>query len=307
MKRNPDYQVIEKISTGGSAREFYRIRIEGKNYMLIRGPAPYEYRRLQRCLLQRHIGVPELYSFRGDETIIEDLGDDTLLRIALSDPMMILDRYRKVIRALIGLQFCEDPGKFLDRHYDHEHIRWEQDYFRAFFLGQYSGLRMSDLRALDREFLILSRDVVFWNEPFDGFFMHRDFQSQNIIFKNGRPRFIDFQSARIGPLTYDLASLLKDSYLTIDERLEDSMIRFYLGELKTEGLIMDPNLFMKAYRLAGLQRNMQALGAFANLSLNKGKPSFRSYIPRAATLLRAGLRNSPYLQLKRIMDKLPHG
>jgi aminoglycoside/choline kinase family phosphotransferase len=301
-----EYRIQKKIETGGSDRNFYRVVKNGKTFIFIQGKHMLEYLLIRQHMARSRVAVPRLYASYRDRAVVEDLGDRTLYQIAVkkSKPDRIL--YQRVLKELVKMQVDAARGFPLRRRYDADHIRWEQDYFRDFFLGQYSGLKKNKFKFLDRDFAILTRDVVFWNESFDGFFMHRDFQSQNIIFKQGRPRFIDFQSARIGPLTYDLASLLKDSYLTIGKSFEDLMINRYFDELNDKGLAVNKNEFMLAYRLAGLQRNMQALGAFANLALNRGKPFFRRHIPRAVFLLRSGLRQSPYQGLTRIMDDLPH-
>ena len=300
------YRIVQEIETGGSDRKFYRLVRNGKTYILIRGKYMPEYRAMQKHLARCGIAVPRLYVSYRDMAIVEDLGDHTLFELTVKKGGIDLNHYRRVLRELVKLQVGCLRNLPLKRHYDADHIRWEQDYFREFFLGQFSRFKRRELAHLDRDFQILTRDVTFWTAPVAGYFMHRDFQSQNIILKENRPRFIDFQSARIGPLTYDLASLLKDAYVPIGGTVEKSLLNYYLDELKYNGLCPEKKSFFKAYHLSGIQRNMQALGAFANLSLNKGKPSFRAYIPRALFLLRSALQFSPYPDLRRIVDKLPH-
>ena len=297
------YRILKEIATGGSDRKFYRLGKNGKTFILIRGKQMNEYRAIRKHLACCGIAVPDVYVSRRDLAIVEDLGDRSLFELTAIKGGINRSLYRRVIKELVKLQVDCSLNLPVKRHYDADHIRWEQNYFRDFFLGQFSGFKRRELKSLDRDFQILTRDVVFWTAPVAGFFMHRDFQSQNIIFQQGRPRFIDFQSARIGPLTYDLASLLKDAYVTIARTVEKSMLNYYLDELKIKGINPDKRSFLKAYYLSGIQRNMQALGAFSNLALNKGKTGFRAYIPRAVFLLRCALQFSPYPDLRRIMNK----
>ena len=125
-----------------------------------------------------------------------------------------------------------------------------------------------------------------------------------LYIKNNRIRIIDFQSARIGPLTYDLASLLRDAYVDIDERTEEYLIFYYLDCLKKMGIEILKEKFLKIYSLTAIQRNMQALGAFANLSLNKNKTQFKKFIPRGLELLKLELRKSRFKKLFQIIDSL---
>jgi aminoglycoside/choline kinase family phosphotransferase len=243
---------------------------------------------------------------RQDAAIIEDLGNRSLYRIAREKPKTMAGFYKKTIRELVDLQLKGRLNAPIERYYDYEHIRWEQGYFQKFFLGQFCGLDRRRLRALDREFERLARAVVLAIAPFQNFLIHRDCQSQNIIFNRGRPWFIDFQSARIGPLTYDLASLLKDPYVPISKTLENTMINYYLLELKNKRIEVDKTKFLEAYHLCSLQRIMQALGAFANLSLNKGKYHFRRNVPRGLTRLISELKTSPYRLLYNTVKKIDY-
>jgi aminoglycoside/choline kinase family phosphotransferase len=109
------------------------------------------------------------------------------------------------------------------------------------------------------------------------FFLHRDFQSRNIMVHQGRVRFIDFQAGRLGPAAYDLASLLIDPYVALPDYLQETLIDEYLAELISI-ISYDPDRFKKEFILLAVQRNLQILGAFALLSGQSGKPFFRQYI-----------------------------
>jgi aminoglycoside/choline kinase family phosphotransferase len=112
------------------------------------------------------------------------------------------------------------------------------------------------------------------------FFMHRDFQSRNIMVLEGRVRFIDFQGGRLGPAAYDLASLLIDPYAALPQQLQSDLLELYLDEFTTL-VSYDRQRFKEEYLVLALQRNLQMLGAFAFLSNQRGKPFFRQYIKPA--------------------------
>ena len=122
------------------------------------------------------------------------------------------------------------------------------------------------------------------------YFMHRDFQSQNIHFKDGCVKVIDFQTATQGLLQYDLASLLKDAYVGIDKKMRSDLVGFYMDVLKKEWKVdIDKEKFIMTFHLAGMQRNMQALGAFSFLGMQKGKKGFIKHIPSALCQLEEAL------------------
>jgi aminoglycoside/choline kinase family phosphotransferase len=107
--------------------------------------------------------------------------------------------------------------------------------------------------------------------------MHRDLQSENVMIRRGRVRFIDFQGARLGPAHYDAASLLFDPYIDqLNESSIDGLIDYYLTK---KGMASDTD--KNDFYVCAAQRLMQALGAYGNLSLHKSKPHYRRFIPVA--------------------------
>ncbi|MCK4453188.1 nucleoside-diphosphate-sugar pyrophosphorylase, partial [candidate division WOR-3 bacterium] len=127
-------------------------------------------------------------------------------------------------------------------------------------------------------------------------------QSQNIYIKGKKAKIIDFQSARIGPLTYDITALLRDPYVNISKQVERKLIDYFLASLKKRGIRFKKREFLHIYHLTALQRNMQVLGAFANLSLNKNKVHFKKYIPRAIELIQDVLKKSEFKELLNIVN-----
>jgi len=301
-----DYKIVEEINTGGSGRQFYRCIKNKKTFILVKDREIKNYLRLQRHLERRDIGVPKIYKTdeKANVFIMEDLGKESLYELVMKKRRNLYNLYRMAIIELIKLQIDAYQRVPINIYYDYGHIKWEQDYFKEFFLHQFCGVPEKKLRVLDSDFKYLTEILTEELKSMNNFLMHRDYQSQNIFIKNGRIRIIDFQSARIGPPTYDLAALLKDSYVHISKKLERDLINYYFGCLRKRGIEFRKEKFLKMYRLSGLQRNMQALGAFANLSLNKNKTHFWQYIPRGLALLKSGLKNTEFQNLSRIVNEV---
>lgn len=240
-------------------------------------------------LFAREVPVPEILGFDKQTGILffEDLGD-TLLhdRIRAGLPAAeLLDLYKQAVAVLVFMQFagrqdfnpewCWDTPRYdrklmLDR---------ESLYFLHAFCRDFLGMEATDA-GLQEEFLLLAERA--GRQPAD-FFLHRDFQSRNLMIHNDVIRIIDFQGGRLGPLAYDLAALLIDPYAGLPRDLQDELLGHYLSLIAARGINRQD--FLDGYFSLALQRNLQILGAFAFLSRVKGKMFFRPYIrPALATL-----------------------
>ena len=299
------YQITARLDLGGSDREFFRCRKNNKTYIIVYDHDIEAYLRLQQHLWQRNIAVPEVYWHNIEKQIMvqEDLGNTSLFTLT-KDKEIPLALYKQAIDELLKLQLDGATGAPVHDLYDREHIRWEQDYFRTHFLIQYCGVPEIKTRSMDADLEMLADQLLSAAKKISGFLMHRDYQSQNIFIKNDQIRIIDFQSARIGPLTYDLAALLRDAYVEIDPATEKTLGHYYLERLNRRGVTLTKESFWHLYELTCLQRSMQALGAFANLSLNKDKPQFKKHIPRGLALLKYGLRDKNFKHLNALVSAI---
>ncbi len=292
-----DYKLVEEIITGGSDRRFYRIKKDNKTYILIEDNNINDYVKILKHLLKAGVGVPELIESKDKYAIVEDLGDASLYNLMCAGWTDWIKFYKMAIEELVKLQVDGYNNAPVDNYYDSEHIKWEQDYFKQFFLKQFCKMADDRICEIEGDLKSLHKKVDAAIKPISNFLMHRDYQSQNIFIKNGKIRIVDFQSARIGPLTYDLASLLRDAYVNIDIKSEEYLIGYYLSCLKKKGVNISKDNFYEIYRLTAIQRHMQALGAFANLSLNKNKTHFKKFIPRGLELLSNKLDKTEFHKL----------
>jgi aminoglycoside/choline kinase family phosphotransferase len=299
------YELIEEIDGHGSERRFFRCRKDGVISVMVRDEEIERHLALQQHLTGCGIAVPQVYWFGIEERIMvqEDLGTVSLFELG-KDGTFRDDIYRKAIDELIRLQIDARDRAPVECRYDREHVRWEQEYFRDHFLIQYCGLSAKETTDLEGDFETLGAAVLKINAPIDGYLMHRDYQSQNIYLKDNRIRLIDFQSARFGPLTYDLAALLRDAYVEIRPAQEKMLLMYYCDNIQHRGVDVTEDDFIKCYKITALQRGMQALGAFANLSINKNKPQFLRFIPRGLELLESGLKHTPFTRLKKVVSSI---
>ncbi len=290
----PDTRV-EPLVEQGSDRSFWRLCPPAgaavPTAVLMRAaaddPELPRYLAVGRFLHAEGLGGPRLLAAdaaRG-AVLMEDLGDATLHRLATTTLEPLGELYRPVLDLLVDLQVrgtaaaarCPEAG---DRLFDYDTLRWETDYFRQRFLVGSCGVPVEAAAALDEEFARLARAAL--AQPV--VLMHRDFQSQNILFHDGRVRLVDFQGMRRGPLLYDVASLLRDPYVDLPAAERAAFLDYYRARLAGQGgPDLDPPVLRRMAAVAGLQRIMQALGAFAFLSHVKGKAWYAQWIP-------AGLR-----------------
>jgi hypothetical protein len=179
------------------------------------------------------------------------------------------------------------PTDFAARHaLDSERFLFELEHFHTHFVA---GLRGLQPEAADETLLrAFYADLAERAGALPRAFCHRDFQARNLMVrKNGRLGVIDFQDARLGPYTYDAASLLRDSSLDLDPDLAEEMI-----ERLAAGLGAGPEEFRADLELAALQRNIKDLGTFAYMATARGRPEYLEYVPRTLRSIRRALARS---------------
>lgn len=295
-----DDQVV--IGEGGSDRRYYRIRRENESFVLMKTTEKdLDFKRqieLTNFFYDIGISVPKLIevNYNDFSAIFEDLGDISLykwLKIPRSDEEIEII-YRKVLNCLILIHIESTKNAYKchalrERIFDYEHLRWESRYFIENFIISMQNFDISDIDALYSEFHRLAVKI----DSFQKVVIHRDFQSQNIMIKNKTIRVIDYQGARIGPMAYDLASLLWDPYYRLNDSIRDRLLKYYIDRVSTEAsAIIDfsEDRFKQELILCRLHRHMQALGAYGFLSKVKGKVFFMKYIPEAVRLLKDDIK-----------------
>lgn len=237
---------------------------------------------VQRYLQGRGIAVPAVhyYDKESGRVVLEDLGNCTMSdALTNASPDQIEGLYRQAIDELIRLQAPEadpDPRRCVafGRRFDRALFVWELDHFLEYGVEARNGVTVPAARreAIRRCCGRLAEELA----AADTVFVHRDYHSRNLMLTDGRLRVIDFQDALTGPRSYDLASLLRDSYVTLDEPLVNRLIDYY--EVGTAGTRAEPGAFRRLFDVTGLQRNLKAAGRFIYIEKVKGRPTHLPYV-----------------------------
>ncbi|MDY0377913.1 MAG: sugar phosphate nucleotidyltransferase [Desulfobacterales bacterium] len=241
-------------------------------------------------LCRKKLPVAQIYSadrFAG-LVFLEDLGDQHLEQfVKRALPDTVKKAYHNVIDLLIdfsssGIQGFDPDWTFETPRYDKRLIlERECRYFLDAFVRGYLKIDASFENLLP-DFSFIADNALAFSIPG---LMHRDFQSRNIMVRNGRFYLIDYQAARIGPIQYDLASLLIDPYVGLAQDVQEELLNYAVGKL-SEKTGMNARKIVHGYRFCAITRNLQILGAFAFLSKSKGKLHFEAYISPALAALK---------------------
>ena len=294
--------VRERLEGDGSDRRWNRLTIGTKSVIVVDHQIKRKAKKAEvdalmkigRHLFDRGLPVPKIYG--GDAlagyVFLEDLGNldlQTAVQKA-DDREKITHMYQSVIDLLT--RFSVYGSQQFDARWTHQTTRYDKAlilekecrYFVDAFLNAYLGLKIS-YEDFKSEFEFLAENALKY--AVQGL-MHRDFQSRNIMLKNNQFYFIDFQGSRMGPIQYDLASLLIDPYVNLSPEIQTRLCDYALNKLQAEMKLNAAN-FQRCYRFCRLTRNLQILGAFGHLTCIKKKAHFERYIPTALNTLRRNL------------------
>ena len=261
---------------------------------------------------RRHgLPVPEIYAQDLDQGayLEEDLGDTTLFEFLSANrtgkdiAAPAIEAYRKVVAVLPRFQI--EAGRDLDysvcyplgASFDRQSITWDLNYFKYYFL-RLAGIPFNE-QALEDDFGHLTEFLL--AAPRD-YFLYRDFQSRNIMLREGRPWFLDYQGGRKGALQYDIASLLFDSKADLPPELRRELLEEYLRRLS--GFVaLDRAAFLHYYYAYVYVRLMQAMGAYGFRGFYEHKLHFLQSVPYALKSLRWLLEHAEVpIALPTLMD-----
>jgi aminoglycoside/choline kinase family phosphotransferase len=224
---------------------------------------------------------------------LQDLGDVTLqAHLGADSPSHHAALYREAVALVETLQ-RRGAELRAERYipyqvaFDVEKLTWELEFFVKYFILGYRGVALKDSErsALLEEWTAIVEELA--AEP--RVLCHRDYHSRNLMLSDDSLYIIDFQDARMGPDTYDLASLLRDSYVDIADRELDDLIAYFLA-LKGDA---DGKEFRRRFDLMALQRNLKALGTFGYQTITRRNPVYIQYMPRTLRYARSNLDRYP--------------
>jgi aminoglycoside/choline kinase family phosphotransferase len=293
---------VVPLTGDASDRRYFRLLLpDAASIVLSVHASPFEFEALPfvnvaRLLAEMPVPIPRVIGHAEDLGVLalEDLGDVTLqahLGAASSAEHAALYRQSVALIATLQRRGAElTSARYLPYSiaFDVEKLIWEMDFFIRHFLEAYRGVVLSDAKRelLRSELAVLVERLA--AEP--RVLCHRDYHSRNLMLHNSRLYIIDFQDARMGPDTYDLVSLLRDSYVDLPEHTVDELIAYFLA---LKGATGSDRTFRRRFDTMALQRNLKALGTFGYQTTARRNPVYIQYIPRTLRYVRTNLAQLP--------------
>jgi aminoglycoside/choline kinase family phosphotransferase len=298
--------VVQSLAGDASARRYYRAILGDDSYVLMSwepfaDEKNYPFLNVLHHFEKHDVHVPKVISLSKEEgfVLLEDLGDLTLERKfwESQNQEQALEFYQRSIDEIIKIHYpCTADRKpeyaAFKIEFNTERLLWEMNYAREHLLEKFLHLKYDAKQGalLDKHFHSVCERL--HNEP--KFIAHRDYHSRNLMIKTGKMRVIDFQDARLGAVQYDLVSLLRDSYVDLNDDMAASLMDYYL-ERRKEFIpkAVDREHFDKIYELQSVQRCLKACGSFASFFNTRNDTRYLKYIRSTLQRVRKALLRFP--------------
>ena len=291
-----------------STRQYYRLSVEyqegtsmSQTLILMQLEAPNvrgetDFIRVLKFLQGIHLPVPELFHFDAKRglLLLQDCGDITLeTHLRSADPAILKSWYVKAVHLLADMQMeatqaidADCPAYHLK--FDVEKLMWEMDFMLEHFIEgtQQNTLKTAARKEIRKQLTALCTTLAGQTPCFT----HRDYHSRNLMVYNDGLVLLDFQDARMGPSQYDLASLLRDSYLPLPDALVWELVDVFIQKKQErENHTIDREEFVRVFDLMSIQRNLKAIGTFAYQKKIKNNDRYMRYIAPTLEYVRQAL------------------
>lgn len=305
---------LRPASSDASFRRYLRIDTASVSRIIMDAPPDKEnclpFVHVARLMKEAGLNVPDVLAW--DEAqgfmLLSDLGSKTMMQlIDPTHPEANLGFYLQALDALVSWQQASRADVLPP--YDEALLRRELELFPEWYLARHRGVQIVDdvRRTLDDAFSLIIAQNLRWPSVF----VHRDFMPRNLMVPpdgtDARLGVLDFQDAVYGPVTYDIASLMRDAFLSWDEEFVLDITIRYWQKARAAGLPVGEDFgeFYRGVEWMGLQRHLKVAGIFARLTLRDGKPQYLADTPRFIHYIRA--TTSRYSELKpllRLIEKV---
>ncbi len=306
---------LRPASADASFRRYLRVDTEaGASLIIMDAPPDKEdcrpFVRVAQLMAEAGLLVPRVLAW--DEPLgfmlLDDLGSHTMIEVVDRDnPAANRALYLRAIDSLVAWQLASRPGQLPS--YDEALLTRELQLFPDWYLARHRGVAVEgDLReTLDSQFRLITQR----NLASPTVYVHRDFMPRNLMMPRdpGEARLgvLDFQDAVHGPISYDIASLMRDAFLSWDEEFVLDITVRYWQKAQRAGLPVEADFgeFWRSVEWMGLQRHLKVAGIFARLTLRDGKPRYLADAPRFIGYIRAtAARYRELTPLLRLVDKI---
>lgn len=279
-----DKDSISVLSADASFRQYYRATKSNTSYAVM--DCPPEKENLESFLLitgklkNAKLNVPEIFEVDREKgfLVMTDLGDNLYSKKLNDETVYCL--YTDALEAIVKMQTKVDCSelKDFDKYYEEEN-----NLFTDWFLKKHLKTELD--AALEKEITLEFNKINSIIKSIPKTFVHRDYHSRNLLITDtNNPGIIDYQDAVIGPVTYDLVSLLKDCYVSWNDGLIEDMLESFFNRMKSN-TINNISDFRYWFEITGLQRHIKAIGIFSRLNYRDNKNSYLKDIPRTYTYI----------------------
>lgn len=305
-----DAASVRPASADASFRRYFRVDGTAASFIVMDAPPSLEdarpFVRVAGLMREAGVRVPHIHAWSEDEgfLLLQDFGPHTLIdTLNPADPSAARAPLLQAVEALVAWQRASRPGVL--PAYDEALLRRELQLFPDWYVARHRGIALAPaLRdALDAVFARL----VAANLAAASVFVHRDFMPRNLVpaDASGAVGVLDFQDAVHGPVTYDIACLMRDAFISWDEEFVLDITVRYWERARAVGLPVDADFgdFWRAVEWMALQRHLKVAGIFARLTLRDGKPRYLADAPRFIGYIRATAgRYRELMPLLRVLD-----
>lgn len=304
-----DVDSLAPASSDASFRRYFRVSASSHGSLIVMDAPPgledcAPFVKVQALFAQAGLHVPQVIDadLALGFLLLEDLGKTPYLSALNADTAPTL--YSSASQALVQLQTGTQVGVL--PAYSAELLKREMELFREWYCGEHLGWALSDEERamLDRTFAVLIANHLAQPQVY----VHRDYHSRNLmVLSQDGPGVIDFQDAVMGPITYDLVSLLRDAYIRWEEEQQIDWVARYWERARQAQLPVNPDFaeFYRDFEWMGLQRHLKVLGIFARLWHRDGKDGYLKDIPRVLHYTRqCAERYAVFDGLVRLLDRL---
>ena len=285
-----DKDSLSTLSEDASFRQYFRVTKNNKSYAVMDCPPEKEdlasFLSITDKLQKAKLNVPDI--FESDDKngflILTDLGDDLYSKKLNDETVYCL--YTDALEAIVKMQTKVDCSglKEFDSIY-----QLENNLFIDWFLEKHLNIQLNETSK--KELIIEFDKINSVLQSIPKAFVHRDYHSRNLLVTDiNNPGIIDYQDAVVGPVTYDLLSLLKDCYVTWNDGLIEDMMESFFTRMKSSN-INNISDFRYWFEITGLQRHIKAIGIFSRLNYRDGKNNYLNDIPRT------------YKYMEKVLDK----
>jgi len=272
---------FQPASSDASFRRYFRFTSADDSFIVMDAPPDKEklapFIHVAGLMASAGVKTPEIYqqNFEDGFLLLEDFGSQSFLQAIGEGAAEVL--YPQALASLFRLQTCRDLVAADLPHYDQALLHRELAIFSDWFIGDYLDLTMPEALWDAVQACLVESALA---QPVTC--VHRDYHSRNLmVLAYNQIGVIDFQDAVIGPITYDVVSLLRDCYVAWPEQQLAVWLQDYYQRLQAEGLVaVDYPQFKRWFDLMGMQRHLKAIGIFSRLHLRDGKSGYLADIPR---------------------------